>query len=458
MKRLHLGIAIGLSLLAAGCVSNPHYNDPLAQLGPSTAPEASPYKNLTLGVIYNDNTKKSLGQLGSDRSTRAVVLGPASYDDEDPSFLPKAIDDTLRQYFKDVKVLERNDAQQRASVNAVMLVDVQIRLGEHVGDETTVAIQGYFVDDSPNPIGQIKGEGADTVPFLAGSLHFKPAAAQAVQRFSRALDGTTDLASKLALSTTVAIAQRTPEPSVAPLAPSELRGAVDGRRVALVIGNSTYQNVPRLANTATDAKLVAATLNKVGFELVGGGALLDLNRASFIKAVTTFGNRLQGGAVGVFYYAGHGMQMQGSNFLVPIDANPAKSSDADVQLVDAALVLRQMEDSGANLKIVILDACRNNPFGGRGLRDASGGLAQMRAPEGTLISYATQPGNVALDGEAGGDSPYTVALARSMVTPNLDVLSMFNEVGLQVDTSTKGAQQPWLASSPIKGHFFFAGQ
>jgi uncharacterized caspase-like protein len=126
-----------------------------------------------------------------------------------------------------------------------------------------------------------------------------------------------------------------------------------------------------------------------------------------------------------------------------------------VQLVDANMVLHQMEDSGAKLKVVILDACRNNPFGGRGLRDAGGGLAQMRAPEGTLISYATQPGNIARDGEAGGDSPYTMALAEAMVTPGMDVLELFNQVGVLVDNATEGQQQPWVASSPIKGKFYF---
>ena len=236
------------------------------------------------------------------------------------------------------------------------------------------------------------------------------------------------------------------------------RQTLEGRRVALVVGNANYQNVPRLANTANDARLVAETLRRLGFELVGGGPLLDLDRTSFVKAVASFGDKLNGSDAGVFYYAGHGLQMQGANFLVPVDANPSKPSDADIQLVDANLVLHQMEDSGAKLKVVILDACRNNPFGGRGLRDAGGGLAQMRAPEGTLISYATQPGNVAQDGPTGADSPYTVALARAMATPGLDAMEMFNQVGLLVDGTTQGAQQPWLALSPIKGKFYFAGR
>jgi hypothetical protein len=118
--------------------------------------------------------------------------------------------------------------------------------------------------------------------------------------------------------------------------------------------------------------------------------------------------------------------------------------------------LRQMEAAGTKLNIVILDACRNNPFGGRGLRSGDGGLAQIRAPEGTILSYATQPGNVALDGD-DGHSPYTRALVDAVQRPGLDVLQAFNQVGLTVKKATGSAQQPWVASSPIDGAFYFAG-
>jgi hypothetical protein len=115
-----------------------------------------------------------------------------------------------------------------------------------------------------------------------------------------------------------------------------------------------------------------------------------------------------------------------------------------------------MEGAGTKLNIVILDACRNNPFGGRGLRASDGGLAQMRAPEGTLLSYATQPGNVALDGD-DGHSPYTRALVDTMQKPGLDVLQAFNQVGLTVKRATGSAQQPWVSTSPIDGSFYFSG-
>ena len=226
-------------------------------------------------------------------------------------------------------------------------------------------------------------------------------------------------------------------------------------RVALVVGNSHYQNVAPLTNPANDARLMAETLRELGFKLVGDGPQLDLDKAAFDNAVQSFGNQLQGGDVGLFYYAGHGVQVRGSNYLVPISANPTKEADVDFQMLDANLVLRQMEGAGTKLNIVILDACRNNPFGGRGLRSATSGLAQMQAPEGTLISFATQPGNVAQDG-TDGDSPYTEALAQTIKHPGLDIFRTFNEVGLVVANKTGGAQQPWVSLSPIKGNFYFA--
>jgi len=232
--------------------------------------------------------------------------------------------------------------------------------------------------------------------------------------------------------------------------------AVAEKRVALVVGNSAYQNVSRLENPKSDALLVADTLKRLGFILVGGQAQVDLDKAGFDSVIQRFGSQLMGADVALFYYAGHGIQVRGTNYLVPVSANPAREADVDFQMVDVNLVLRQMEGAGTRFNIVILDACRNNPFGGRGLRAADGGLAQIRAPEGTLLSYATQPGNVALDGN-DGHSPYTRALVETMQKPGLDVLQAFNQVGLAVKRATGSAQQPWVSTSPIDGAFYFAG-
>ena len=227
------------------------------------------------------------------------------------------------------------------------------------------------------------------------------------------------------------------------------------KRIALVVGNSAYQNITRLDNPRNDATLMADTLSSLGFTLIGGRAQLDLDKATLDIDVQNFGRQIQGAEVALFYYAGHGVQVSGSNYLVPVNANPTREADVDFQMVDVNLVLRQMQGSGTRLNMVILDACRNNPFGARGLRSADGGLAQMRAPEGTLISYATQPGSVAQDG-SDGHSPYTKALATTIKQTGLDIFQTFNQVGLAVKRETGGSQQPWVSSSPIDGSFYFA--
>jgi len=245
--------------------------------------------------------------------------------------------------------------------------------------------------------------------------------------------------------------------------------ALADTRVALVIGNTDYRHVPKLANPTNDANLLADTLRSIGFTLVGGRAQLDLDKPALEKIIQEFGDRLADADVGLFYYAGHGIQVRGANYLIPVDANLTREADVDLKLLNANLILRQMEGAGTKLNVVIFDACRNDPFSGRGLavgrgRDSDtgrlrditggGGLAQMQAPEGTLISFATQPGNVAQDG-TDRNSPYTKALAATIRKPGLGIFDTFNEVGLEVKRVTRGVQQPWVSSSPIAGTFYF---
>lgn len=228
------------------------------------------------------------------------------------------------------------------------------------------------------------------------------------------------------------------------------------RRVALVIGNGAYRNVPALANPAHDAELVSQTLAKLGFTLIGGGPVLDADKSAMESAIREFGRALEGGAVGLFYYSGHGIQVGGVNYLIPVSADIAREADVKYELVDISYVLEEMTDAGNRLNIVILDACRNNPFGKRGTRGMAAGLGQMTAPAGTVIAYATQPDSVAADG-AGQNSPYTAALAKSLQKPGMDIFGVFNDVGLDVKQSTNGLQQPWVSASPIEGQFYFAG-
>jgi uncharacterized caspase-like protein len=228
------------------------------------------------------------------------------------------------------------------------------------------------------------------------------------------------------------------------------------KRVALVIGNGTYRNAPPLKNSVNDAKLMAETLGGLGFRLIGDRPLLDAERPAMEQGIRSFGKALREGAVGVFYYSGHGLQVKGVNYMAPVSAKVTSESDVKYELVDVGFVLDEMGNAGNRLNIVILDACRNNPLSASGVRALGDGLATMTAPAGTAIAFATQPGNVARDG-AGSHSPYTEALARSLRTPGLDLFDTFNEVGLAVKKSTDGRQQPWLSSSPIEGKFYFAG-
>lgn len=227
-------------------------------------------------------------------------------------------------------------------------------------------------------------------------------------------------------------------------------------RLALVIGNSAYRHVDALANPANDARAIAAALRSVGFDLVGGGPHLDVTRADMESLIREFGRRLTTDTIAVFYYAGHGLQVNGVNWLVPVEADVAGPSDVKYELVDAGFVLDEMASATDRLNLVFLDACRNNPFASRGLRGIGGGLAEVTAPAGTIIGYATQPGAVAYDGE-GGNSPYSTALVQAITQPGTNVLEALNEAGLQVQRATGGRQQPWLALSPIQGQFAFRG-
>ena len=229
------------------------------------------------------------------------------------------------------------------------------------------------------------------------------------------------------------------------------------KRVALVIGNSAYQTVAKLPNSAADARLMSDTLLSLGFFVVGGGAQVDLDKPGFDHALQAFSRDLIGADVALFYFAGHGVETHGLNYIVPVDAHPADEGDVFVQGVGLAGVLDQMEKSGAKINLMLLDACRNDPFSGHGLRGGTGGLAQMQAPPGTLISFATQPRSVALDGDIG-HSPYTRALADAMQHQGYGLFRTFNEVGLAVEKATGGQQLPWVASSPIATSFYFAGK
>lgn len=224
------------------------------------------------------------------------------------------------------------------------------------------------------------------------------------------------------------------------------------KRIALVIGNADYSELGRLKNPINDAKLMARTLRNLGFDVA---ERLDADQASMKKAMQQFGRRIEQAGrktISLFYYAGHGLQVNGLNYLVPINTRMQRQSDVEIEAVDAGLVLRQMEDAGSRVNIVILDACRNNPLS-RGLRSTSRGLAIMPAPGGSLIALSTAPGDVAVDGE-GENSPYTEALAQAMQEPGLSVEEVFRRVRKRVYETTSSRQTTWEESSLFDPFYF----
>ena len=229
------------------------------------------------------------------------------------------------------------------------------------------------------------------------------------------------------------------------------------KRVALVIGNAAYTHTATLANPKNDAGDVAATLASFGFEIVEG---YDLDKPAFDRTVRNFAAALQDAEVAVFFYAGHALQVQGQNYLVPIDAELTGAAALDFEMVRLDLIQRTMETQ-ARTNILFLDACRDNPLAknlarSMGTRSAAigRGLASIEAGVGTLISFSTQPGNVALDG-GGRNSPFAGALVRNLRSSGHDDLStLLISVRNDVMKTTSNKQVPWEHSS-LTGRFFF---
>jgi uncharacterized caspase-like protein len=234
--------------------------------------------------------------------------------------------------------------------------------------------------------------------------------------------------------------------------------ALAQERVALVIGNSGYQHATALANPVSDAKAMSAALKDLGFHVILG---TDLDKRGFDGKVRDFARALGKADAGLFFYAGHGLQVGGQNFLVPVDAKLESERDLDFEAVRLDFVQRQMElEREGKTNIVILDACRDNPLArnlarSMGTRSAAvgSGLAQVQTGVGTFIAFSTQPGNVALDG-GGANSPFTAALAKHVGEPGRSLTAVMVDVRKDVLAATGGRQVPWDHSS-LTGEFYF---
>jgi uncharacterized caspase-like protein len=234
--------------------------------------------------------------------------------------------------------------------------------------------------------------------------------------------------------------------------------AVAEKRVALVIGNAAYVHSGPLPNPVNDANDMAGALKQVGFDVVLG---LDVDKRAFDTKVREFARALEQADVALFFYAGHGLQVGGRNFLMPVDARLQGERDLDFEAMSVDFVLRQMElDREGKTNVVFLDACRDNPLArnlarSMGTRSANigQGLAQVQTGVGTFIAYSTQPGNVALDGQ-GRNSPFTAALTKGLREPGRNLTSVMIDVRKDVLTATNGKQVPWDHSA-LTGEFYF---
>jgi uncharacterized caspase-like protein len=224
------------------------------------------------------------------------------------------------------------------------------------------------------------------------------------------------------------------------------------QRVALVIGNSNYQNTQALPNPDNDAQSMAQFLNSAGFEVV---AATDLTQNDMIRVVQDFSAKVAErgpNTVAMVYYAGHGVQLAGENYLIPVDARISTPSDLVSNAVRLVDVMATLQAIPSRLRIVVLDACRNNPF--PNINDAGRGLAIVDAPAGSIVGYSTAPGAEALDG-SGGHSPYTSAFLRLAREPNQPIETLFKRIRLEVNNVTDGVQTPWESSSLTSDFTFF---
>ena len=224
----------------------------------------------------------------------------------------------------------------------------------------------------------------------------------------------------------------------------------EGRKWALVIGNDAYEDAP-LSGPVNDAKDMASTLEELGFLVT---TLTDGTQRQMEDALRAFGRSVGEGDTALFYFSGHGAQTKGVNYLIPIQADIHSGVDLRYKAIPAEMVLAQLEQAGSAMNIIILDACRAEPF--KRFKSLQSGLAQMDSPAGTIIAYATAPGTVAL--AAGADernSVYTKHLLRAIKTPGLKVEEVFKQVRVDVVKETAEGQVPWESSSLI-GEFCFA--
>ena len=235
---------------------------------------------------------------------------------------------------------------------------------------------------------------------------------------------------------------------------SHSTSSVTHKKVALLIGNCNYGGNAQLRNCINDANALGKKLGSLGFETI---IVEDGNKEEIDIAINQFSMKARNADAGFVFYSGHGMQYNGENYMIPIGATLSSPVDIDYRCNRASYVLSKMEDVGCKLKILVLDACRTNPFTkGWYKGDVQEGLGVMGAPSGTIVAFATSPNSVASDGYANGNSPYTIALLKLLEESTLDIVTYFNKVSSYVYKITNNQQNPWFSCSALTGDFYLA--
>ena len=322
--------------------------------------------------------------------------------------------------------------------------------------------QGEFKDNAPNgfgkvlsPEGNLRYQGYWTNgKFLNESSQIKPQnQAQSIENnklisdFERLKSEAEEAKRKqVELEQQLRIVQQQ-----ASAAPAQTQSLVPiGKRVALVVGNSTYKIRP-LKNSRNDADDMSRTLKSSGFEVID---VRDASLQQMRTGIRQFGDRLINNDVGLVYYSGHGIEIKGKNYFIPVNADIQREDEVADQSLDVSSILEKMSTAGKGVNILIVDACRDDPFG-RSFRSSFRGLANMDAPVGTIIAFSTSPGKVASDGDVRErNSPYTKHLLKAMQLPNKPIEQVFKEVRRAVQTETNNQQTPWENTS-LSGDFYF---
>jgi len=413
------------------------YSDPRELIGETGINPTAEYDSLKLGVIYSKNAENAFSYLSTTMQQYAA-WGVAAFN---PEPLENGIKMILANRFHEATRVTSMDDAFAKNTDLVMILDMKVTAGQMSGKQTTIMINGIFMDMESNVLEKVQAEGQRTIPWPAIPV-YDGVVEDALKQFGNKFDQSTQLASKLESL------QAGPALPVVATGSRRVLGSSDfSNRTALVIGNSNYRT-GALRNPVNDAQDISRRLKDAGFKVV---LLRNAKQRAIEDGVHRLGMALRQGGVGIFYYAGHAMQVDGRNYLIPIGANIRTEADIRYEAVDVGRILGTMEGANNNLNIVMLDACRNNPFA-RSFRSASRGLAIMDAPKGSLIAYSTSPGDVAEDGR-GRNGTYTKHLLRHMLTPGVTIEDVLKRVRIDVSEETAGRQVPWESSS-LTGYFY----